>query len=94
MRLISKCLNTKLTQICMQAIKLEEISALVSHYLPVELQAHCQVGSFRAGILNLVTSDPVWATQLRYILPELRERLRSEAKLYQLVSVQIKIQLP
>lgn len=93
MRPISKCLNTKLTQICMQAIKIEEISTQVMRYLPQELQAHCQVGSFRSGILVLVTSDPVWATQLRYVVPELRERLRTEAKLYQLMSVQIKVQL-
>jgi hypothetical protein len=75
----------------MQAIKFEELSAIVTQYIPPDLQAYCQVGSLRAGILILITPDPVWATQLRYMAPELRERLRTEAKLYQIITVQIKV---
>ena len=92
MRHISKCLNHKLKNICTEAIKLEEISTIVTHYLPIELQPYCKVGSFRSGTLVLVTPDPVWATQLRYLAPELRNTLRSDANLYQLITVQIKIQ--
>lgn len=91
-RHISKCLNSKLSQICMDAIKLEELSLHVLRYLPPELQPHCQVGSFRAGKLVLITNQPTWATALRYLAPELRDALRSKAKLHQLVSVEIKIQ--
>ena len=92
MRPISKCLNSKLSEICMRAIQLEELSAIVLKYLPQALRAHCQVSSFRSGILVLMTSSPIWATQLRYFAPELRERLRAEANLYQIISVQIKLQ--
>ena len=93
MRPISKCLNAKLSQICMHAIKLEELSAIVLPYLPEILRAHCQISSFNSGILVLSTSNPIWATQLRYLLPELRDRLRKEAKFYQIVSVQLKVHL-
>lgn len=93
MRHIGKCLNSKLSQICLDAIKLEELSHLVSHHLPPELQPHCQVGSFRAGKLILMTSSSAWATSLRYFAPELRDTLRSKAKLHQLTSVEIKVQL-
>ncbi len=92
MRHISKCLNSKLSQICTEAIKLETLSSLILNYLPEELQPHCRVGSFRSGKLILITQNPNWATQLRYLAPELRNRLRSEAKLHQLVSVEIRIQ--
>lgn len=91
-RHISKCLNDKLSQICMDAIKLEELSLHVLRFLPPELQPHCQVGSFRAGKLVLITSQPTWAMSLRYLAPELRDTLRSQAKLHQLTSVEIKVQ--
>lgn len=92
MRPISKCLNSKLSQICMRAIQLEELSTIVLKFLPQAVSAHCQVSSFRSGILVLITSSPLWATQLRYLAPELRERLRTEANLYQIITVQIKLQ--
>lgn len=92
MRHISKCLNSKISQICMEAIKLEELSQLVAAYLPLELQTQCRVGSFRAGKLILIATNSNWATSLRYLAPELRDDLRAKAKLHQLVSVEIKIQ--
>ena len=76
----------------MEAIKLEELSQLVLCHLPKELQAHCQVGSFKGGKLILLTPQSTWATQLRYFAPELRDLLRTKAKLHQLVSVEVKIQ--
>lgn len=76
----------------MEAIKLEELSHLVLCHLPQELQPHCQVGSFSSGKLILVTANAAWATQLRYFAPELRDLLRSKAKLHQLVSVEVKVQ--
>lgn len=91
-RHISKCLNTKLSQICVDAIKLEALTAQVLQYIPTELQPHCQVGSFRAGKLILTTTQATWATALRYLAPELRDTLRSQAKLHRLISVEIKIQ--
>ena len=91
-RHISKCINSKLSQICMEAIKLEELSHLVLLHLPPELQHHCQVGSFRAGKLILITANSAWATSLRYFVPELRDTLRSKAKLHQLTSIEVKIQ--
>jgi len=93
MRQISKCLNSKLSHICLEAIKLEELSHLVLLHLPPELQPHCQVGSFRAGKLILITASSAWATLLRYFAPELRDTLRSQGKLHQLTTVEIKVQL-
>lgn len=91
-RHISKCLNTKLSEICIDAIKLEVLTTKVLQYLPPELQPHCKVGSFRAGKLVLVATQPTWATALRYLAPELRDTLRSQAKLHRLVSVEIRVQ--
>ena len=75
----------------MEAIKLEDLSHIVLCHLPQELQPHCQVSSFRNGKLILATAQSTWATQLRYFIPELRDILRTKAKLHQLISIEVKI---
>lgn len=94
MRSISRCLNKQLSEICQKSIQLEELSHRVTQLLPAELAAHCQVGSFNKGSLVLITSSAVWATPLRYAIPELRDKLRKEFGMYQLSSIKINIVEP
>ena len=91
MRRINRCLNTRLIQICQRTVQLEELTSKLYNYLPASLQAHCHVGSFNGGCLVIVVSDPVWASQLRYSLPDLRDKLRGEAGVYQLSSIKVTI---
>lgn len=91
MRHITRCLNTQLAEICQRAIKLEELNAKIYGYLPEALREQCHVGSFNKSCLVLVTNDPVWASQLRYALPELRDKLRGEAGIHQLASIKITV---
>ncbi|KTD79192.1 DUF721 domain-containing protein [Legionella waltersii] len=91
MQSINKCLNKQLSDICMKALVLEELSQKIVQFLPEQLSKHCSVGSFNKGCLLLTTNDAAWATQLHYYLPELRDKLRKEAGLYQLASIKIKI---
>ena len=91
MRHITRCLNPQLASICQRAIKLEELNAKIYDYLPENLRERCHVGSFTNSCLVLVTNDPVWATQLRYALPELRDKLRSEAGIHQLASIKVTV---
>ena len=89
MRRINRYLNNQLIDICQRTMLLEELNSKLSHYLPATLKPHCHVGSFNKGCLVIVVSDPVWASQLRHSLPELRDKLRSEAGIYQLISIKI-----
>jgi hypothetical protein len=91
MRRIGQCLNPKLTEIYKQAVRLVELNKKVIAYLPEPFRDHFSVGSFNQGQLVLHTLDPTWASQLRYQLPELRDYLRKEAGIYQLVSIKIMI---
>jgi hypothetical protein len=91
MRRINRCLNSRLTAICQRTVQLEELSEKLAYYLPPTLQPHCRVGSFTHGCLLIVVSDPVWSTQLRYLLPELRDKLRKEANIHQLTSIKITV---
>ena len=91
MRRINRCLNTQLLDICQRTVQLEELNSKLLGYLPQVLQEHCHVGSFNRGCLVIVVSDSVWASQLRYNIPELRDKLRGEAGIYQLSSIKVAI---
>ena len=94
MRSISRCLNKQLADICQRSVQLEELSNKVIQLLPEQLANECQVGSFNKGCLILTTSNAVWASQLRYAIPELRDKLRKDAGFYQLTSIKIAISEP
>ncbi len=89
MRRINRCLNNQLLRICEQARVLENLTSTLKHYIPISLVNHCQVVSFNKGQLILGVENAAWATQLRYHLPSLRDTLRTEAGLYQLISVKV-----
>lgn len=91
MRRVSRYLNGRLIDICQRTIQLEELNLKLIKYIPVNLQAHCRAGSFTRGCLTIVASDSAWGSQLRYMLPELRDNLRTKAGIYQLSSIKIAI---
>jgi hypothetical protein len=91
MRRLNQCFDPKLAEIIHKTLKLKELNDKVAIYLPKSLQPHVSVGHFHLGCLLLVTTDPVWASQLRYHLPELRENLRKTAGIYELASIKISV---
>lgn len=91
MRPIRNCLNKQLTELCQRSVQLEVLSHQISQFLPSELAEVCQVGSFDKGCLVLTTKDASWASQLRFAVPELRDKLRKDAEMYQLSSIKITV---
>lgn len=89
MRRINRCLNKQLLTLCQQAVILDDLNLALNTYLPASLQDKCRVGSFNKGCLVIATTWPAIMTELRYCLPELRDRLRKEARLYQLMSIKL-----
>lgn len=96
MKRINSCLNTQLTEICQKVIELDALTELLRTVLPASLFERCRVASFTRGCLNLSLSleDKAWATELGYLLPELRDKLRKEAGLYQLANINITMMEP
>lgn len=90
MKSIKYCLNKQLAEICQRSVQLEEFTQIISDLLPQELVPYCKVSSFNKGTLTLNTPDAVWATQIRYMLPELRDKLR-KAGIYQLSSIKVNV---
>lgn len=93
-RRINTCLNPILAKVCQQAIQLEGLKEKIAAFLPAPLKSQVQVASFNKGTLNLLVSNATWAASLRYLLPELRDQLRSKAGLYQLIALKISVELP
>ncbi len=93
MKPIQQCLNQQLATICETSVQLETIRLKVIQHLPELLKPHCHVSSFQQGSLTLATANAAWASQLRYVLPELRDNLRQDG-MYQLTSLKIIIMLP
>jgi len=92
MRKINQCFNTPLASIYKQASQLENLTHLVQcHLKKTEHElVPCHVSRFSSGCLVLAVDDPVWATQLRFELPSLRDKLRQEG-LHQLTSIRINL---
>ncbi|MBA2648406.1 MAG: DUF721 domain-containing protein [Legionella sp.] len=91
MRPIKYCLNKQLVNLCQRSFQLEDLQEKISQLLPQELAHTCQVSSFDKGCLILTTRDASWASLLRYAMYDLRDKLRKEAGLYQLLSIKVNL---
>lgn len=93
MRRINRCLNRQLLELGQKIMQLDDLNQKLLQFLPEDLKEHCTAGSFNKGCLIIVISDAVWMTNLRYVLPELRDKLRKEGGLYQLTAIKIQISM-
>jgi predicted nucleic acid-binding Zn ribbon protein len=56
-----------------------------------EIAQHAEPRSVRDGVLVLVVDQPAWATQLRYLVPELLARIRAAVSQSGVTDVQIRV---
>ncbi len=84
---IINCLNENLVNIYKQTIKREGIEKMVNSHLPDHLKDKVSVASFNNGCLVIKPNNTSHATELRYLLPELRSKLRKEKGLYGLTNI-------
>jgi hypothetical protein len=88
MRQITQCFTHALSSIYKEAAQLKALTALVQEQLGQSQPVPCQVSRFSEGCLVLTVEDAVFAAQLRYELPTLRDQLR-KAGLHHLTSIRI-----
>ena len=88
---ISHCLNDKILSMCQKSVQLDDLEYKLRQYLPDVLKEKCKVGGLNKGCLLLVVDDIIWATPLRFLIPELRDNLRKQAQLHQLSSIKIQL---
>jgi len=94
MQHIGRCLNPLMSKVCEHVLTLETLTAVVRGYFTDEdIKPHCTVTSFNKGCLVVTVSNAMWASQLRYQLPSLRDYLRQHAGLHQLITLKLNIHL-
>ncbi len=72
-----------------QLITLNQIWQTV---IPNELNQHTRVANFREGYLIIECDSAAWATRLRYLLPDIKQKLLSYPDLHDLVQIEWSIQ--
>ena len=55
---------------------LKQVEKLFHESLPFPLNRHCHIANLREQTLVVNTDSSLWATRLRYITPELKQRWR------------------
>ena len=85
------CINPELIKLYSNSAKLEKITSLIATQLPKHLQGKVFAASFNKGVLLLSSEQPAHASELRYLIPNLRNTLRNTEGLYHLVSIKIMI---
>jgi hypothetical protein len=64
----------RLARLLRRVAELKRADAEFSSLLPEDLRGHCHIAACREGRVLLHVDSSAWATRLRYLLPELRER--------------------
>jgi hypothetical protein len=55
---------------------LKQVEKIFKESLPSPLNRHCHIANLREQTLVVNTDSSLWATRLRYIIPELKQRWR------------------
>lgn len=73
---------------------LERLTQIVRQYLEPELAGNCSVANLNNNVLILATTSNAVNHKLKYLVPDLLNKLRSLPKYYGLSSIEIIQQIP
>jgi hypothetical protein len=71
------------------ARQLESLQRIIQACLNEPLCSHVQLANYRKGLLILQTDSPVWASKLRYLVPELRKQCQLHPSFQSLRDIRI-----
>lgn len=67
----------ELGQLIDKSLYLQTISQILHEHLHRPLNEHCQVANLQDNCLIIIAESAAWATQLRYLAPELIKQLQA-----------------
>lgn len=70
---------------------LEQLDKWLQASLPIPLQQHCYIANLRNNTLVVHTDSSLWATRLRYLIPELLYRWQQEKSMPTIDKIEIRI---
>ena len=71
--------------------QLRDLQNILHGYLDKKLAPHCQVANYENNSLCVITATALWATQLRFQIPNLLTQLRRHDELKTIVELRCKI---
>lgn len=83
--------DTPLGKLLAQARQIEKLDVLTKQFLNPNLAKHCQVCNLKNGRLIIATAKAVYATRLKYEIPELLAKLRQLDGFQQLTGIDCKV---
>lgn len=79
--------SNNLNDIFKKLHQIESLQTLWLSFVPENLRAYTKVANYRDDCLIIAVASAVWATELRFNVPNLLETLRKAGNLYQLRSI-------
>ncbi len=83
------CINPNILELYKKSADMSNVSNKILQHLPSRIRSEVNVASFDKGLLVLSYKKPAIASELRYLIPELRTQLRVKENLYNLVNIKI-----
>ncbi len=83
--------DTPLARLLARAKQIEKLDELAKQYLNPQLAKHCQVCNLKNGRLIILTAKAVYATRLKYEIPELLMKLRQVEGFQHLAGIDCKV---
>lgn len=80
-----------LRKLLVHARQIEALDQALKKCLEPPLSRHCQVANLTPSRLVLHARSPIWATRLRYVVPDVLECLRKSCGLPQRCQVQLRV---
>ena len=74
-----------------QALTLSDLNTLLKQHLPARFAEHITLSAIKGRTILLHSDSAAWASQLRYITPELVESLNTVEEFQNILDVRVKV---
>jgi hypothetical protein len=92
MKHITACFSKDLIKICQKSYASEKWLQIIHEFIGHPLNQHVFLNQFENGKIILAVDCSLWASELRTILPNLRDHLRNTHQCFNLKFIQVKVQ--
>jgi hypothetical protein len=76
--------NSQLSNLIAKVNQLHQLNQSLSKILDPKLTAHCQITSLENETLTLLVDNSSWGTKIRYMSPDIIEKMQQIPTLYQI----------
>lgn len=83
--------STHLGVMLKKVFQYNQLELKLADFISPDVAGHVQLGAYQKGVLLLLVDSGSWATKLSYMVPDLRDKLRSHPHWRGLKNIQVKV---